>query len=201
VWGYYFVEGGPSWRARKVSETSGQTNPTSYLLGTGTRPVFTTTSLPYTDLCNSTGWSSKWPWYILLTSSLCQHISHNGESKISVWDFLFPTWWQKNVAIQKGQVKQVEEKVLHPLQRSTADGVAVGHSISVVHLTHATRIICHNFWVYGLPITIAEITLCWCNVATRQYVYVTFVSLQYCSHVIPGPYVNVAPFGFYFVGV
>jgi hypothetical protein len=34
-----------------------------------------------------------------------------------------------------------------------------------------------------------------------QYVYVTFVLPQYCSHVIPGPYMNVAPFGFIFLGL
>jgi hypothetical protein len=78
------------------------------------------------------------------------------------------------------------------LQCSVADGVAVHHSVSLTHIAHVMGIICHSLWLYGLPVTVAEITSCRGIVDICQHIYVAFVASQYCCH--------VAPFKFHFLG-
>ena len=52
--------------------------------------------------------------------------------------------------------------------------------------------ICHNLQFYGLPISVAEITLYWCIVDLCQNTYVAFVPPQYCFQVTPSLYLKVA---------
>jgi hypothetical protein len=63
------------------------------------------------------------------------------------------------------------------------DGVRLGPSISLIYIAHATVIICHSLRLYGLPVTIAEITLCWgIMIVCPSTVFLL------------GFYLNVAPF-------
>jgi hypothetical protein len=77
-------------------------------------------------------------------------------------NFLAPKWGKKNIVIQNGQVKQMEEVFLCPLPCATVDRIGVCHSISLTYIAHVAVIIHHNLRLYGLPISIAEITLRWC---------------------------------------
>ena len=67
-----------------------------------------------------------------------------------------------SILVQNGQVKQMEEQFLCPLPCATVDRVRICYSISLIYIAHVAVIICHNSGLYGLPITIAEITFCWC---------------------------------------
>jgi hypothetical protein len=53
--------------------------------------------------------------------------------------------------------------------------IGVRHSLSLIYVAHVAVIIHHNFRLYGLPISIAEITLCWCVMYVCQNTYVAFV--------------------------
>ena len=75
--------------------------------------------------------------------------------------FLPPSEEKKNVAVQNGQVKQMEEEFLCPLPCATVDRIRICHSISLIYIAHVAVIVRHNLRLYGLSITIAEITLCW----------------------------------------
>ncbi len=79
------------------------------------------------------------------------------------------------MAIQNSQVKQMEEQFLCPLPCATVDRIRICHSISLIYIAHVAVIIRHNLRLYGLPISIAEITLCWCVVYVCQYTDVAFV--------------------------
>ena len=52
----------------------------------------------------------------------------------------------------------------------------------------------------GLPIIIAEITLCRCIVYVCQNTYVAFLLPQYCCQVTPSPYLKVAPLEYHSLG-
>ena len=77
----------------------------------------------------------------------------------------------------------MEEQFLCPLPCVTVDRVRISHSVSLIYITYVVVIICHNLWLYGLPIIIAEITFCRCIVCVCQSAYVTFVPPQYCCQV------------------
>ena len=79
------------------------------------------------------------------------------------------------MGIQNGQVKQMEEAFLCPLPCTMVDRIRIRHSISLIYIAHVAVIIRHNLRLYGLPISIAEITLCWCIVYVCQNTYVAFV--------------------------
>jgi hypothetical protein len=81
-----------------------------------------------------------------------------------------------------------------PLQCSMADGIDVGYSVSLIHKAPVVGIIGHNLRLYGLPVTVAEITLCGVTVDICRHVYVAFVPPQHCCQVTPGSYVNCASF-------
>ena len=55
----------------------------------------------------------------------------------------------------------MEEEFLCPLQCSTVDRIGFSYSISLIYIAHVAVTIRHNLRLYGLPIIIAEITLCW----------------------------------------
>ena len=74
-------------------------------------------------------------------------------------NFLTPQCGKKNVAIQNGKVKQMEEELLCPLLCETVDRISISHSISLIYIAHVGVIIGHNLRLYGLTIIIAEITL------------------------------------------
>ena len=100
---------------------------------------------------------------------------------------------KKKVAIQNGQVKQMEEEFLCPLPCATVDRIRICQSVSLIYIAHMAVIIFHNLWLYGLPIIITEITLCWCVVDVCQDTYVAFVPPQYCCLVTPSQYLKVTP--------
>jgi len=66
------------------------------------------------------------------------------------------------------------KQFLCPLQYVMTDGVAVGHSVSLIHVAHVTGIIHHNLRLHGLPLSIAEITCCGAIVNISQNVCVAF---------------------------
>jgi hypothetical protein len=55
------------------------------------------------------------------------------------------------------------------------DRIRISHSIFLIYVKYVAVIICHNLWLYDLPISIAEITLCWYVVYVSQNTYVAFV--------------------------
>jgi len=55
-----------------------------------------------------------------------------------------------------------------------ADGVAVGHSVSLIHVALVTGIIHHNSWLHGFLLSIVEITCYGAIVNISQNVYVAF---------------------------
>ena len=55
----------------------------------------------------------------------------------------------------------MKEQFFRPLECATADGVTVGHSVTLVHIAHMLVIICHNLRLYSFSSSIAEITFCW----------------------------------------
>ena len=94
---------------------------------------------------------------------------------------------KKELTIQNGQVKQMEAEFLCPFPCTTVDRIGFCHSISLIYIAHVAVIIRHNLRLYGLPIIVAEITLCWWTMYVCQNTYVPFVSPRYCSQVIPSP--------------
>jgi len=83
----------------------------------------------------------------------------------------------------------------------SADGVAVSHPISLIHIVHVTVIILHNEWFHSVSLLIAEITFGWCVMNIHQHVNISCLSTELLSgQVTCGPYWNVAPFHFYFLG-
>ena len=59
--------------------------------------------------------------------------------------------------------------------------IGVCHSISLIYIAHVAVIIRHSLRLYGLPIVITEITLCWCVVYVCQNKYVALFQLYYES--------------------
>ena len=51
---------------------------------------------------------------------------------------------KKNVAIQNGQVKQMEEEFLYPLPCATVDRIRIRHSISLIYITHVAVSVNHH---------------------------------------------------------
>ena len=86
----------------------------------------------------------------------------------------------------------MEEEFLSPLPSTMVDRIGFCRSISLIYIAHVVVIIRRNLRLYGLPITIAEITLCWWTVYVCQNTYVPFVPPQYGSQIIPSPYMKVA---------
>jgi len=87
----------------------------------------------------------------------------------------------------------MEEQFLCPLPCATVDRIGIYHSISLIYIAHVTVITSHNLRLYGLPVIIAEITLCWWVMDVRQNKYVAFVPLKYGCQFTPSPYLKVAP--------
>jgi len=87
----------------------------------------------------------------------------------------------------------MKEQFFRPLECVPADGVTVGHSVTLIHTAHTMFIIHHNLRLYGFSTLIAEITFRWGIVNIRQYAYVSLVLPQYCHQVSPGSYANVPP--------
>ena len=86
----------------------------------------------------------------------------------------------------------MEEEFLCLLPCAMVDRVGFCHSISLIYIAHVAVIIRHNLQLYGLPIIIAEITLCWWNMYVCQNTYVLFVPPQYGCQVTSSPYLKVA---------
>jgi len=59
----------------------------------------------------------------------------------------------------------------------SADGVAVSHPISLIHIVHVTVIILHNDWFHSVFLLIAEITFGWCIMNIHQHSF-QFISLS-----------------------
>jgi hypothetical protein len=81
----------------------------------------------------------------------------------------------------------MEEQFLCPLPCATVDRKRICHSISLIYTAHVAVIIRHNLWLYGLPIIMAKITLCWSVVDVCQSSYVTYVPTQYSCQITPSP--------------
>ena len=83
----------------------------------------------------------------------------------------------------------MEEEFLCPLPCA----MVFCHSVSLIYIAHVAVVIRHNLRLYGLPIIITEITLCWWIMYVCQNMYVPFVPPQYGCQVTPSPYLKVAP--------
>jgi hypothetical protein len=53
-----------------------------------------------------------------------------------------------------------------------ADGIIVGHSVSLSHMTHM-MVILHNEWLISISLFITGIIFCWCIMNICQYVNVS----------------------------
>jgi hypothetical protein len=51
----------------------------------------------------------------------------------------------------------VKEQFFHPLE-CAADGVTVGHTVTLIHIAHMMVLIHHDMRLYGFSCLIAEIT-------------------------------------------
>jgi hypothetical protein len=127
---------------------------------------------------------------------MCQHIPHKGKSKISMRILLTSTRGIKDVAIENGQVQQMKEQFFRPIERTSAYGVPVGHSVSLIYIAFMMALIHHNLRLYVFSSLIAEINFCWGIVNISQHEYVSFVSPQYCCQVSPGSNAKVPPIQF-----
>lgn len=81
----------------------------------------------------------------------------------------------------------------------SADGVAVSHPISLIHIVHVTVVILHNKWFHGVSLLIAKLSLVgalWIFIS----MWISLSSAQNCCQVTCGPYLNADPFHFYFLG-
>ena len=56
------------------------------------------------------------------------------------------------------------------LPSTTVDKIGFCHSISLIYVAHVAVIIRHNLRIYGLPIIVAEITLCWWTICLSKHV-------------------------------
>jgi len=90
----------------------------------------------------------------------------------------------------------VKEQFFRPLECATADGLIVGHSVTLIHIAHVMVIILNSLRLYGFSSFITEITFRWGIVNMSQHEYVSLVPPQYCRQVSPGSYANVSPFQF-----
>jgi len=73
----------------------------------------------------------------------------------------------------------MKEQFFHPLECATADGETVGHSVTLIHITHMMVIIHHNLRLYGFSSFTAEITFRWGTVNISQHANVSLVLPQY----------------------
>jgi hypothetical protein len=89
---------------------------------------------------------------------------------------------------------------LCPFPCAKVDRIRIRHSVSLIYTAHVAVIIVHNLWLYGLPIVITKITLCWSVVDVCQTLCVAFVPPQYSCLVTPSPYLKVVPFECHFLG-
>jgi hypothetical protein len=93
--------------------------------------------------------------------SLCEIFLHpNEEKRMWLLRMVRSKRWEKNFC---------------PLPCATVDRIGILHSISLIYVTHVVVIIRHKLRLYGLPISITEITLCWYVVYVCQNTYITFV--------------------------
>ena len=63
----------------------------------------------------------------------------------------------------------------------SADGVAVSHPISLIHVVHVTVMILHNEWFHNVSLLIAEITFGWCSMNIHQHVNISCLSTELLS--------------------
>ena len=95
----------------------------------------------------------------------------------------------------------MKELFFRQLECATADGVTVGHSVTLIHIAHMMVIIHHNLRLYGFSCLNAEITFRWGIVNIRHHAYVSLVLPLYCRQVSPGSYANVPLFSFVVFGL
>jgi len=87
----------------------------------------------------------------------------------------------------------MKEEFLCPLLCATVDRIGFCLSISLIYIAHVAVIFRHNLRLYGFPIIIAEITLCWWIMYVFQKTYVPFVPPQYGCKLTPSLYLKFAP--------
>jgi hypothetical protein len=77
-----------------------------------------------------------------LSCPACANKFHSRIFRKSLCEIFLPhNEEKKNVAIQNGQVKQMEEEFLCPLPCVTVDRIPIRRSISLVYVTHVAVII------------------------------------------------------------
>ena len=64
----------------------------------------------------------------------------------------------------------MKEQFFCPLESAAADGVTVGHSVTLIHVAYVKVIILHSLRLYGFSSFITEITFCWGIVNIGQHV-------------------------------
>ena len=111
----------------------------------------------------------------LVLSVLVQHVlaySSLGYIENLYVTFSYPHTRNEECSIENGQVQQVKEQFFRPLECAAADGVTVGHSVTLIHISHVKVIILHNLRLYDFSSFITEITFHWGIVNIGQHAYV-----------------------------
>jgi len=67
-----------------LCHTSSLTDTTPQLRLRRGRPMFAAADFKPSDMLFNFRWSTYWPWYSPFSSNMCQHIPHEGKSKISM---------------------------------------------------------------------------------------------------------------------
>ena len=67
----------------------------------------------------------------------------------------------------------MKEQFFRPFECAAADGVTVGHAVTLIHTAHMMVIVHHNLRLYGFSCLIAEITFCWGIVNIHQHAYLS----------------------------
>jgi hypothetical protein len=91
----------------------------------------------------------------------------------------------------------VEKQFPAPFPSAMADGVAVGHLVSITQTKYVLFIIRHNKWCRRFPLLIAEITPRRRGVNIRQHANFFPVSPQYGCQITPCSHFNVTLFQFH----
>jgi hypothetical protein len=107
-------------------------------------------------------------------------------SPMSVWlsaRWFWTTRGMTNEIVENDKVQRMEDKLLSPRPRWSANTVTVRNVVRFVRISSVSIIVllcvqCHSFTVL-----IAEITVQWCRMHVRQYVYILFVLPHYSCQV------------------
>jgi hypothetical protein len=76
-----------------------------------------------------------------------QHNPHKGNLKIFMQTFLTPTRQINNVAVENGQILEMNEQFFIPPEFTPVNVVTVNHFVTAIHIVHMMVSIHHNLQI------------------------------------------------------